>query len=109
MRSLYVRSCREAHRFEPWCRPGSAWILLATCAYGTNGAILRRRAYHKYRDRQRQQKEVSARTVADLQERLQALETERSELLQRVDVLQKVRFTCRIALTPAPTAGAHIE
>lgn len=41
------------------------------------------------------QREEDRRTIEDLEERLRALETERTELVQRVDVLQKVlRGSC---------------
>ena len=49
-----------------------------------------RRAYQKYRERQRLQREEDRRAIEDLEERLRALELERTELVQRVDVLQKV-------------------
>ena len=55
--------------------------------------ILRRRAYQRYRERQRQQKDSDRKAIAALEDRLQALEVERSQLVQRVDVLQKVRRT----------------
>ena len=54
------------------------------------GWRLRRRAYQKYRERQRLQREEDKRTIEDLEGRLQALELQRTALVQRVDVLQKV-------------------
>jgi len=51
---------------------------------------LHRRAYQKYRERQRLQREEDKRTIEDLEGRLQALELQRTALVQRVDVLQKV-------------------
>jgi len=51
---------------------------------------LRRRAYQRYRERQRQQKDSDRKAIAALEDRMQALEVERSQLVQRVDVLQKV-------------------
>ena len=51
----------------------------------------RRRAYLKYRDRQRLQKEEDRRTIEELHLRLETLECERSDLERRVELLQKVR------------------
>ena len=50
----------------------------------------RRRAYLKYRDRQRLQKEEDRRTIEELHSRLSQLECERSDLERRVELLQKV-------------------
>ena len=52
---------------------------------------MHRRAYLKYRDRQRLQKEEDRRTIEELHSRLKQLECERSDLKRRVDLLQKVR------------------
>ncbi len=49
-----------------------------------------RRAYQRHRERQRQQKDTDRLAIAALEDRLQALELERSQLEQRVNVLQKV-------------------
>jgi len=57
---------------------------------GKPASGLRRRAYQKYRERQRLQREEDRRTIEDLEGRLHALELQRTALVQRVDVLQKV-------------------
>ena len=49
-----------------------------------------RRAYQRYRERQRLQKEDDKRTIETLNTRLNALEIERADLAQRVELLQKV-------------------
>ena len=52
-----------------------------------------RRAYQRYRERQRSQKEDDRRTIETLNARLATLEVERESLVQRVEVLQKVGWT----------------
>ena len=52
--------------------------------------LLHRRAYLKYRDRQRLQKEEDRRTIEELHSRLKQLQCERSDLEKRVELLQKV-------------------
>ena len=53
-------------------------------------AAPRRRAYQRYRDRQRQQKEDERRSMEDMDRQIQALQAERAEMARRIEVLQKV-------------------
>ena len=62
--------------------------------------LLHRRAYLKYRDRQRLQKEEDRRTIEELHSRLKHLECERSDLEKRVELLQKVRILRALAGSP---------
>ncbi len=68
---------------------------------------LRRRAYQRYRDRQRQQKDTDRLAVAALEDRLQALELERSQLEQRVDVLQKVKVLLQSHSRPTQISSSR--
>ncbi len=67
-----------------------------------------RRAYLKYRDRQRLQKEEDRRTIEELHSRLKQLECERSDLEKRVELLQKVWSwdASRWPQVPRPAAAA---
>lgn len=49
-----------------------------------------RRAYQRYRERQRLQKEDDRRTIEAMDRQICALQAERSEMSRRIDVLQKV-------------------
>ena len=64
-----------------------------------------RRAYQRYRERQRQQKDADRQAIAALDDRLRALETERLLLAQRVDLLQKVGDTLSSARLAARCMG----
>jgi len=66
---------------------------------------LRRRAYQRYRERQRVQKEDDRRTIEALNARLASLEVERESLVQRVEVLQKVIWTAACDFTVALSHG----
>ena len=65
-----------------------------------------RRAYLKYRDRQRLQKEEDRRTIEELHSRLSQLECERSDLERRVELLQKVRLRAAALRPPGYRASA---
>ncbi len=67
-----------------------ASVACCICQCMTSQLCPRRRAYQRHRERQRQQKDTDRLAIAALEGRLQALELERSQLEQRVDVLQKV-------------------
>ena len=73
-------------------RPGDIYLLLSL---GVD-----RRAYNRYRERQRLQKEDDKRSIEALNARLAALEVDRADLAQRVELLQKVRH--RKHLHPLP-------
>ena len=67
-----------------------------------------RRAYQKYRERQRLQREEDRRTIEELEGRLQALELQRTDLVQRVDVLQKVTRPEGVPFRSALSASSSV-
>ena len=94
------------------CQVGGADALRQSVNWLILASVHRRRAYQRYRERQRQQKDADRRAMAALEDRLRAMELVRSQLAQRVEVLQKVgamthpRQSClptNILTPPRPT------
>ena len=56
----------------------------------TEASAARRRAYQRYRERQKQQKEDDKRTIEAMDRQIQTLQAERAELAHRIEMLQKV-------------------
>ncbi len=57
-----------------------------------------RRAYQRYRERQKQQKEDDKRTIEAMDRQIQTLQAERAELAHRIEMLQKVRVALAVAI-----------